>query len=251
MTDVFDQNTETKTQVAPPLGSDPFADKLKAIVNDKGEPKYKDTQSALDALVASQEHIKRLEAEKAAEKVLIDNAVAEKARADALEEIVQRFSNNSQTPSRVETTTKETAYDETAIVKTLETLLANKEAQTNAQKNTQAVTDSLVAKFGDVEKTKAAVAAKAKELGMTSQELGALSSKNPKAVLAWFGVDAPTNTSQSVVPSQTSLQRPNDTGELKRPELSLISGPGATDKARKQFMADVKAEVYKRHNVTT
>lgn len=245
---VFDQNTPL-AQVAPPLSSDPFADKLKVIVNDKGEPKYKDTQSALDALVASQEHIKRLEDEAKARQSEIANAVAEKARADALEEIVQRFSNNSQTPSKVETPTKE-AYDETAIVKTLETLLANKEAQTNAQKNTQAVTNALVAKFGDVEKTKAAVAAKAAELGMTSQELGALSSKTPKAVLAWFGLTETASREQSTVPSQTSFIQPKTTDTIELPAQSLISGPGATDKNRKALMAKIREQVYKEHGVT-
>jgi len=248
LTDVFDQNTEIKTQVADPSTPDPYADKLKVIVNEKGEPKYKDTQSALDALVASQEHIKRLEAEKAAEKVLIDNAVAEKARADALEEIVQRFSNNSQTPSKVETPTKE--VDETAIVKTLETLLAQRDAKTVAQGNVQAVTSALVAKFGDEAKTKEAVAQKAAELGMTPQRLGALSSENPKAVLAWFGLTETPNKVQSTVPSQTPLVHAKIEGEIQRPALSLISGPGATDKNRKALMAQIREKVYKENGIT-
>jgi hypothetical protein len=51
VTDVFDQSTPPN--VAPPVSGDPFADKLKTIVNDQGEPKYKDTQAALDALKLS------------------------------------------------------------------------------------------------------------------------------------------------------------------------------------------------------
>ncbi len=244
LTDVFDQNT-SPNNVAPPVNNDPFADKLKTIVNDQGEPKYKDTQSALDALKASQDHIKRLEDEAKARQSEISNAVAEKARADALEEIVQRFSN-SPPPSKVETPTKE--VDETAIVKTLETLLAQRDAKTVAQSNVQAVTSALVAKFGDEEKTKAAVAAKAAELGLTPQRLGALSSENPKAVLAWFGV-ANTPASQPTTPSQSPLNPPKPNTSVERPALSLISGPGATDRNRKEFMAGVKKEVYERLGV--
>lgn len=247
MTDLFDQNSTPPNNVAPPDLSDPFADKLKAIVNEKGEPKYKDTQSALDALKASQEHIKRLEDEAKARQSELANAAAEKARADALEEIVQRFSNNSPPPSKVETPTKE--VDETAIVKTLEALLEKRDQKTVAQSNVQAVTSALVAKFGDEEKTKAAVAAKAAELGMTPQRLGALSSENPKAVLAWFGVDAKTPPAQSTTPSQTPLNPPKNDNGLEPPKVSLISGAHATDKNRKELMAKIKEDVYKRLGV--
>jgi hypothetical protein len=247
LTDLFDQNSET--QVAPPAGSDPFADKLKEIVNEQGQPKYKDTQAALDALKASQDHIKRLEDEAKARQSELANAVAEKARADALEEIVSRLSNNSQIPSKVETPTKE-AFDETAIVQKLESILERKEAQTNAQKNVQVVTSALVAKFGDEAKTKEAVAAKAAELGMTPQKLGALSSENPKAVLAWFGLTQTNSTAQPTLPSGTPLNPPKTSGEIERPPQSLISGPGATDKNRKALMAQIREKVYKEHGIT-
>lgn len=247
MTDLFDQNSTPPNNVAPPDLNDPFADKLKAIVNEKGEPKYKDTQSALDALKASQDHIKRLEDEAKLRQSEISNAVAEKARADALEEIVQRFSNNSPPPSKVETPTKE--VDETAIVKTLEALLERRDAKTVAQTNVQAVTSALVAKFGDEEKTKAAVAAKAAELGMTPQKLGALSSENPKAVLAWFGVGATPTAAQSTTPSQSPLNPSKPNTGVEMPAYSLISGRGATDKNRKELMAKIKEDTYKRLGV--
>jgi hypothetical protein len=247
LTDLFDQNSNPPpNNVAPPINGDPFADKLKTIVNDQGEPKYKDTQAALDALKASQDHIKRLEDEAKAKQSLLDNAAAEKARADALEEIVQRFSN-SPPPSKVETPTKE--VDETAIVKTLETLLNQRDAKTVAQNNVQAVTSALVAKFGDEAKTKEAVAAKAAELGMTPQRLGALSSENPKAVLAWFGVDAKVASPQPTTPSQTPLNPPKPSTGVEMPSFSLISGRGATDKNRKELMAKIKEDTYKRLGV--
>ena len=250
MTDLFDQNNQdnTNTNVAP-VNSNPFEDKLKDIVNEQGQPKYKDIPSAIDALKASQDHIKRLEEEARTNKASIDNAIAEKARADALEEIVGRLSNNSGSQTNTATTAKE-APSEDAIVAQLENIIARKEAQTNAQKNVQTVTSALITKFGDEAKTKEAVAAKARELGMTSQKLGALSSENPLAVLALFGLTE-TKSANPTSPSSTPFTQPKNQDSLQLPERSLLSGPGATDAARKAFMKQIKEDTYKRLGVET
>lgn len=248
MTDLFDQNN----QEIPPNNvaldtNNPFEDKLKVIVNDQGQPKYKDVPSALDALKASQEHIKRLEDEAKAAQALTAEAVANKARADALEEIVNRLSNNSGKPTEPATPVKEAPTEE-AIVKQLENIIARKEAQSTAQKNIQAVQTSLIAKFGDEVKTKEAVAAKAKELGLTPQKLGALSSETPLAVLALFGI-APTPGAASTTPSATPLVPNTQAKPLERPAQSLISGIGATDANRKAFMAEIRKKVYAEHGI--
>lgn len=108
MTDLFDQNNQEQTNNVATDNNNPFEDKLKVIVNDQGQPKYKDIPAALDALKASQDHIKRLEDEaKAAQALTLLKAVANKARADALEEIVNRLSNNSGKPAEPATPVKE------------------------------------------------------------------------------------------------------------------------------------------------
>lgn len=248
MTDLFDQNN----QETPPNNvaldtNNPFEDKLKIIVNDQGQPKYKDVPAALDALKASQDHIKRLEDEAKAAQALTAEAVANKARADALEEIVNRLSNNSGKPAEPATPAKEAPTEE-AIVKQLENIIARKEAQSTAQKNIQAVQTSLIAKFGDEAKTKEAVAAKAKELGLTPQKLGALSSETPLAVLALFGI-APTAGASPTSPSATPLVPNTQVKALERPAQSLISGIGATDANRKAFMAEIRKKVYAEHGI--
>jgi len=248
MTDLFDQNNQEQNNNVALDNNNPFEDKLKVIVNDQGQPKYKDVNAALDALNASQAHIKRLEDEAKAAQALTADAVANKARADALEEIVNRLSNNSgNKPTEPATPVKEAPTEE-AIVKQLESIIARKEAQSTAQKNIQAVQTSLIAKFGDETKTKEAVAAKAKELGLTPQKLGALSSETPLAVLALFGITSNAGASPTT-PSSTPLV-PNDNNKaLERPVQSLISGPGATDANRKAFMQKVKEDVYKKFQV--
>ncbi len=248
MTDVFDQNNQApNNNVADIVSSDPFADKLKEIVNEQGQPKYKDSLAALEALKASQAHIKQLEAEKQAEKQLVDSAIAEKTRADALEEIVKRLTNNSQNPKQVETPTN-VGMSEEATAKLVERVLTERQIQSAAQANMDGVQNALLAKFGD--KTKDMVAAKAKELGMTPKELGALSSKSPQLVLTVFGVTAPA-ASQPTTPSSTPFNQPVVDKPLERPAQSLISGAGATDKNRKALMQKIKEEVYKKHNVET
>lgn len=250
MTDVFDQNTNKAPVVDNSnVSSDPFADKLKEIVNEQGQPKYKDTNAALEALKASQDHIKRLEAEKQAEKAIVDAAAAEKVRADALEEIVKRMTSNSpQTPKQVETTTNAGTSEE-ATIKLLEKVLSTRDAEAAAKQNVSNVQNALLAKFGD--KTKDLVAAKAKELGMTPQELGTLSSKNPQLVLTVFGLAGTTSSPQVTVPSATPFNAPKVDQPLERPAQSLISGAGATDKNRKAMMEKIRQEVYKKYNVET
>lgn len=247
MTDVFDQSNQDTNNVAPIVSSDPLADKLKEIVNEQGQPKYKDAVAALDALKASQEHIKRLEAEKQAEKQLVDSAIAEKTRADALEEIVKRMTGSPNSPKQVETPTNAGTSEE-ATIELVRKVLNNEKATAVAQQNMDNVQNALLAKFGD--KTKELVAAKAKELGMTPKELGALSSKSPQLVLTVFGVTAP-QSAQPTSPSSTPFNQPVVDKPLERPAQSLISGPGANDKNRKALMQKIKEEVYKKYNVET
>jgi hypothetical protein len=248
---VFDQNTtSTNTTPIAPATSNPFEDKLKDIVNEQGQPKYKDVTSALDALKASQDHIKRLEDEAKVRSAEEQRLREEAAKAAALEEIVNRMANNTQGNQTNVGTTTNAGTSEEAIIKTLEKVLVQKEAQNKAQANMTSVQNALLAKFG--EKTAEVVAAKAAELGTSPQRLGALSSETPQAVLALFGlIGQQGSVSSPTTPSSTSMTAPRNDEPLKRPEKSLISGPGATDKNRKDMMAKIKDEVYKKYSVTT
>jgi hypothetical protein len=247
---VFDQNTDELKPIVTPVNNDPHADKLKEIVNEQGQPKYKDTASALEALKASQAHIQRLETEALARKAEEEKLREEATKAAALEAVLDRLTkNNQQPPTKVETPTN-AGLDEDAIVKKLESIVSSREAIAKANSNISSVTNALVAKFGDEEKAKEAVANKAKELGMSVKDLGEQSSKTPKGVLAWFGItDTPALAPQPTTPSSSPVNPPKHEGGVKPPERSLISGPGATDAARKAKMEEIKADVYKRYGV--
>lgn len=244
MTDVFDQNTGN----APPnVSSDPFVDKLKTIVNDQGQPKYENTEKALEALVASQAHIKKLEDEAKAREQETQSLREKATKADALEEIVQRLTP-AQKPTPVDPP-KTVDVDE-AITKKVQDALSAREAANAANANGQTVRNALVAKFGDVDKTREAIAAKAAELGMTVQQLGTMSTQSPKAVLQLFGVTAPS-ISGATPPTASPLNPLIKEEAIKPPEKSLLSGVGATDQNRKEFMRQIKEKVYKQYEVQT
>lgn len=243
---VFDQNTN-KEQVAP-VAPNTLTDKLKTIVDASGRPKYSDVDKALDALGASQAHIQRLEAEAATRATEMESLREQARQAEALEAVVQRLQNNSsvekQTPSV-------TPMSEEATITALEKIIERKNLEKIAADNFQTVQNTLLTKFGgDVEKTKQAVAAKAAELGLTTQELGNLSSKSPKAVLAYFG-ETP-RTVQPVIPSQTTpltVPPQDDSLESLKPAKSVLIG--ATSKDQMDLMNKIKERVYRRHNIET
>lgn len=243
MTDVFDQNTQTPPSV---VSSDPFSDKLKTIVNDNGQPKYDSVDKALDALTASQAHIKKLEDEAKAREQELQKSREEAAKAATLEEIVQRLTPKNKTPDDP----PQPVNVEETIAKKVQDALTVQQQKAIADANGLTVRNALVNKYGDVEKTREAIAAKAAELGMSVSSLQSMSTQSPKAVLALFGVAAPVNSAPTT-PTSTPLNPIIKEEPLKAPSQSLISGPGATDKNRKEMMSKIREEIYKKYEVTT
>lgn len=243
MTDVFDQDTKTTPIVT--ASTSPFDDKLKEIVNDQGQPKYKDVPSALEALKASQEHIKQLERENPIRDAEILRLREEVKQKEALEDIVARLQTNKD--AGTQQTPAITSLSEDTIVKTLESVLDKRDLVKVAQANVDSVTNTLTAKYG--EKTKEVVATKAAELGMTPKQLGELSSNNPKLVLSLFGEKAPPPSNPTTPSVSTPLVGNSDEIILKRPEKSLLVGAAANDKNRAALMAEIKKKVHKQFDV--
>lgn len=220
--------------------ADPLADKLKAIVGPDGKPKYANPLVAIDALSASQAHIQRLEAEAAERATELERLRDVERTATSMEAVLERLKPTSPTATPV------SGLDEQAVERLLERSLENRGRQATAQANVKKVNDILTEKFKD--KSKDVVAAKAAELGMTTQELGELSSRSPALVLQLFGSTAPVTAS----PTNTSVHLPGSPPApeaVARPEKSLISGVGATDANRKAKMAEIRAAVHKRLGV--
>lgn len=238
MTDsVFDQNTNKDL---PPAT---IADKLKSIVNEKGEPKYDTPEKAIDALAHSQTHIARLEQEARTREAELATAREKAMQAEALEAVIERLKPTNQPEPPV--TPQPSGLSEKATIQALEKIIEQRDQRAKAEANVKDVQNTLIAKFGD--KTRETVAAKAASLGMTTEELGALSSKNPQLVLSLFG--EVQKIVQPVTPSGiTTPMKPTEDEPLAPPTKSLLLG--ATSKEQKEYFMKVKAATRKRLGVT-
>lgn len=244
--DLFVQDASTQT---PPASQDslfaPFANQLMDIKNEKGEPKYANLSVALDALKHSQEFIPQLQAQKAQYEAELAQLKEELAKRSAVEDVVARLSSQRQPEVPQPTSEATKVLDETQIQDLMMRTLTQREQAQVAQSNTLEVSNALTAKFGD--KAKEVVDAKAKELGLTPQQLGKLAESSPKAVLSWFNTSYSSAPSGSPVRSSVHLPSTAPEQELKRPEKSLLAG--ASSKDVMEFMRKVKEDVYRKNGI--
>lgn len=251
-TNVFnDVDTSNQQQAAPQqqaLSSDAsYADLLKSIKNENGEQKYDSLPKALEGLANAQQYIPQLKTtlqQKEAELEELRNKLAQQAN---IEDVVSRLTAK-QSQTQVEQPLQASGLDEQAVLQLLERNIAQREAQAQATTNTQKVQEALMSKYGD--KTSEVVAARAKALGTTPQELGNLAAKNPSMVLELFNTQASKGPTPTVSSLNTSSFQGKPETDLQRPDKSLLGGIGATDKQRKEFMRQIKERVYARHGIT-
>lgn len=219
-----------------------FADQLASIKNDRGEPKYKDLPTALQALQHSQEYIPQLKQENETLKSEVERLKAELGQRESLEETVSRLTakgeSNQPTPQELQGLTPE------QVEELLEQRLSEREQRQLAQSNASQVEQAILKKYGD--KARDVVQNKAQEYGMSLSELQQWASKNPKAVLALFDVK-PTPQGNSQTPSSSvniPPIRPNDPEDLAPPEKSLLRG--ATMKEQMEYMRKVREHTNRR-----
>lgn len=240
-----DQQEENK-QVAPNESVDPWADKLKTITREDGTPKYKSVEEALEALAESQKFISTLKGENSELRSREEELSRKAAEAEALEEVVRRLKEGEQVKPKENTTPEGGLNDDATVEKKLEELLNRKQQEAQALNNLKQVNDELLNKFG--EKAPDVVKAKAQELGMTTEELKSLAAKSPKLVLGHFG-STPSKTPANTSSVNTVGLKPKDE-TVKQPEHSLLSGRGATDRARAEYMRQIREDVYKKHGIS-
>lgn len=224
-----------------------FADQLASIKNERGEPKYKDLPTALEALKHSQEYIPSLRQENETLKELNERLQRELQERQALEETIERLTTHQQQPPEAPTTEIQGLTEE-QVTGLLEQRLTERERQLAEIENLKQVDSALRNKFGD--KAQEVVKQKCEEYGMSPQEMETWARKNPKAVSALFEVKP--NPQGSPKPNTSSVSippiRPNDEPTLERPEKSLLSG--ATTQEQMEYMRKVREATYKRLGVT-
>lgn len=244
-------NSDTTNQENNPSNAgagavDAIVNKLMEIKRPDGTPKYTDPIVALEALQASQEHIQRLETENAAFK-------KEAEKVATLEDTIKRLSG----PPNVEKLNPQTGGEggrsveaaEEIVARLLDQKLQEREAVSTAISNVKKVNDALINKFGTEDKAAEVIKAKAKALNTTPDALEKLSAQNPTLVLELFGSSAnaaPSPVTGSIMAG--GIQKPADL-EVKAPEVSILSGLGATSDKQMEFFRQIKQNVNKRLGV--
>ncbi len=234
------------TNVAAPQEGVKVEDLLTSITDESGRPKYDSVEKAIQALSHSQNHIRTLEAESQIKDDLIKSLQVKTEESNSLQQVIEQLTKEK--TSATQETPKISGLTEQQINELVVKALNDSKTADKAVENVKSVDSKLRNKYGD--QASKVVEAKAAEYGTTPEKLKQLSAENPELVLALFGDKAPP----APVPSTSSVNisgLPQPDSELKRPQVSLLSGRGATEKNQKQYMDEVRANVYKRLGVTT
>lgn len=189
-----------------------FNDKLSGITNEKGEPKYSDVMTALEALKYTQDHIKTLETEN---KTLRES----KIKAETMEEALERLSKTTNTDQSTDKTEGKKEIDVEELARRIvreESEAMSKRSQSTANK--AAVSEALVKKFGDSDKASKAFEEKAKGLGVTKDFLISMAETSPKAVLAYFDTVPATVTKNLEGSVSTEMK----IGDPNKPKISGV-----------------------------
>ena len=173
---------------------DDFANLLGSIKNERGEPKYRDLPTALEALRHSQEYIPQLKSDKEKYEQEAAELRREVERLKAVEETVTKLAsgNNPQHPPQAPV-----GLDAEAVAKLVSDTLQRRESEVKQKQNLDAVVTKMQQAYGaDAEKN---FYSKAQELGISIAEMNLLAAKSPKAVFDLLGITEakPNNNSQA------------------------------------------------------
>lgn len=211
--------------------ANPFADLLGSIKNERGEPKYKDVQTALEALKHSQEFIPQLKQDKEATEAKLAALAAEVERLknieQSVEKLTQQNSQQQQTPAA--------GISAEQVATMVNQTLTQREREVIQKANLTSVVSAVQQAFGaDAEKT---FYSKASELGMSVEEVNILAAKSPAVVLKLFGLDQKKTVQQSSSSSgsvNTAAMQPNENTYIGRNNTTITVGATTQDLMQEQ-----------------
>lgn len=243
MSNIF---TQEPTQTpAPTQGDDVLATKLSTIVNEKGEPKYANVETALDALKASQEFIPSLKSQVTEQEAEIARLREQVAKQTGVQEALERFAQPTQAQPETPVETPSDQLGKQDVESLVQNIFNQHLQQTEAVKNFESVQSALVAAHGDQAANH--IAKKAKELNTTAEYLEGLSRTNPTLALALLGTPEKPAKPVSGGTNSTGFSQPKQEG-LEKPTKSLMLGADSADV--KDYMRKIREEVYKNHGIS-
>tara|TARA_R110000823_G_C15952958_1_gene502560 strand:- start:36966 stop:37709 length:744 start_codon:yes stop_codon:yes gene_type:complete len=234
---VTPQATPELEQTPAPTSNDLFTDQLAAIKNESGAQKYDTPEKALEALKHSQQYIPELKSKVDTQEQMINELQAKLEAMKSVEDVITK-----QEPQQSNEPTN-SALGQEDILKLVSEELAKRNVQGVQESNQSKVHSTLVAKYGD--NAQAEIIKKAREFNMKPSELGELSKSNPAMVLSLFGEKVgttPASTTSYHIPADAPVIEP-----VKRPVKSILAGATAQEQAA--HMAEIRAEVYRKHGI--
>lgn len=224
-----EQTSQTPApQATPQTNSDPFADMLKEIKNEKGEQKYKTLNDALNALKHSQEYIPSLTTQLSQKDQELAEAKAALLRMSELEDTVKGLVNKPAETNITPTNGKQFTEDDIAQI--VNATLLKQVTETKQKENIDSVVEVVKAKFGD--KANEVFYAKASELGFSQAEFNALAAKSPKVVLTALGIGETTlnrSSSPTIGTVNTASFPSNPTSAIGRNVKPILIGATTQD----------------------
>lgn len=221
---------------------------LQSIKNERGEPKYKTLKDALVGLANAQSYIPDLKSNLENKDKELEKLRKEAERVAALEEAVQRLTEqrgSGDTPPKTPT-----AQEIAELVnQSVDNTLTKREQQNKQKENIKTVVSSLKSAFGDTAETK--FNEKAAELGMSVEEFNALAAKSPKIVLTALGVtENSRQDNQSLNPSRSSVNSNGFQGNPqsfigRNPKTALVGAPAADVLAEQEASKKMVEELHK------
>ena len=244
---IFNEGDNTPSpQQDDPQSSNPVSDKsfdhlLDGIKNENGERKYKDLETALNALQHSQQYIPEVKNEVnslSAENELLKEQISKLSNLESVVEKLTAKEVKDDTPASP-------AFDEQTVEQLLEQKLSQREKSQIESGNLKTVTEALKSQYGtESEKT---FYDKADELGIPRDTFETLAKTSPKAVLAYFPKVAPApsvTTGHNSAGFNTSTK---NEGPLTPPEKSILAGASTSDLNAE--MARHKKAVYDKYGI--
>ena len=242
---IFSGGTPAAAPVASVQNDNPVADLLNTIKNERGEPKYKDINTALDALKHSQEFIPQLRTEKEKLEQELATVKAEVMRLKTVEETVERLTSQQ---SKQETPPVQGLTEE-AVANLVSKTLSQREQKAVQASNLSQVVNKMKETFGDdAEKL---FYSKAQEVGLSAEAINSLAAQSPQAVLQLFGVNNTPAQKQNVfTPTSGTVNsegyQPQQESFLGRNSKPVILGATTKElQVETQSAANLVAELHK------
>ncbi len=196
-----------------------FADLLGTIKNERGEPKYRDLPTALDALKHSQEFIPQIRSENETLKAQLEELRSKVQELSAVKESVEKLTSTQQKRED----TPPVQFDEKTVAELVNRTLTQRESEAIQKANITKVVSTIQERFGaDSEKV---FYARAQEMGMRPEQINKLAAESPTAVFRLFGIDQ----QQQVAPAKTGAPASNQVNTTGlQPQQTTYIGKNAT-----------------------